>query len=133
MHRNLHNAVIHWSFFSFLGSKKFSVTTLKIYRQFYVTYPQLASPVAQFLDNHLAIGQSATDQFIVPTTAQKALPILVDSFSIFNRLSFTHLVALLPIADPLERAFYETMAIKGTWSSRELERQIDSNYYRSLL
>ena len=130
-----------------LGSKKFSVTTLKIYRQFYVTYPQLVSPVAQFLDNHLAIGQSATDQlvlpenqsieksqsltdqFIVPTTAQKALPILVDSFSIFNRLSFTHLVALLPIADPLERAFYETMAIKGTWSSRELERQIDSNYY----
>ena len=130
-----------------LGSKKFSVTTLKIYRQFYVTYPQLASPVAQFLDNHLAIGQSATDQlvlsenqsieksqsltdqFIVPTTAQKALPVLVDSFSIFNRLSFTHLVALLPIADPLERAFYETMAIKGTWSSRELERQIDSNYY----
>ena len=130
-----------------LGSKKFSVTTLKIYRQFYVTYPQLASPVAQFLDNHLAIGQSATDQlvlpenqsieksqsltdqFIVPTTAQKALPILVDSFSIFNRLSFTHLVALLPIADPLERAFYETMAIRGTWSSRELERQIDSNYY----
>ena len=130
-----------------LGSKKFSVTTLKIYRQFYVTYPQLASPVAQFLDNHLAIGQSATgqlvlpenqsieksqsltDQFIVPTTAQKALPILVDSFSIFNRLSFTHLVALLPIADPLERAFYEIMAIKGTWSSRELERQIDSNYY----
>ena len=130
-----------------LGSKKFSVTTLKIYRQFYVTYPQLASPVAQFLDNHLAIGQSATDplvlpesqsieksqsltdQFIVPTTAQKALPVLVDSFSIFNRLSFTHLVALLPIADPLERAFYEAMAIKGTWSSRELERQIDSNYY----
>ena len=130
-----------------LGSKKFSVTTLKIYRQFYVTYPQLASPVAQFLDNHLAIGQSATDQlvlpenqsieksqsltdqFIVPTTAQKALPVLVDSLSIFNRLSFTHLVALLPIADPLERAFYETMAIKGTWSSRELERQIDSNYY----
>ena len=130
-----------------LGSKKFSVTTLKIYRQFYVTYPQLASPVAQFLDNYLAIGQSATgqlvlpenqsieksqsltDQFIVPTTAQKALPILVDSFNIFNRLSFTHLVALLPIADPLERAFYETMAIKGTWSSRELERQIDSNYY----
>ena len=130
-----------------LGSKKFSVTTLKIYRQFYVTYPQLASPVAQFLDNYLAIGQSATgqlvlpenqsieksqsltDQFIVPTTAQKALPVLVDSFNIFNRLSFTHLVALLPIADPLERAFYETMAIKGTWSSRELERQIDSNYY----
>ncbi|MBQ0082919.1 MAG: DUF1016 family protein, partial [bacterium] len=31
--------------------------------------------------------------------------------------------------DPLERAFYETMAIRGTWSVRELQRQIDSNYY----
>lgn len=31
--------------------------------------------------------------------------------------------------DPLQRAFYETMAIRGTWSVRELQRQIDSNYY----
>lgn len=45
-----------------LGAKKFSATTLKIYRQFYVTYPQLSSPIAQFLTKHLAIGQSATDQ-----------------------------------------------------------------------
>lgn len=42
---------------------------------------------------------------------------------------FTHLAAILPISDPLERAFYETMAIRGTWSVRELQRQIDSNYY----
>lgn len=48
---------------------------------------------------------------------------------LFNKLSFTHLVAILPISDPLERAFYETMAIRGTWSVRELQRQIDSNYY----
>ena len=49
-----------------LGSKKFSATTLKIYRQFYMTYPQLSSPVAQFLTNHLAIGQSPTDQLVLP-------------------------------------------------------------------
>lgn len=54
---------------------------------------------------------------------------IVDISKIFNKLSFTHLVSLLTIADPLERAFYETMAIKYTWSSRELERQIDSKYY----
>ena len=47
----------------------------------------------------------------------------------FDKLSFTHLAAILPICDPLERAFYETMAIRGTWSVRELQRQIDSNYY----
>ena len=99
------------------------------------------------MTKHLAIGQSATDQlvltenqaieksqsltdqFILPATAHTESPVLVDSFCIFNKLSFTHLVALLPITNPLERAFYETMAIKGTWSSRELERQIDSNYF----
>ena len=48
-----------------LGSKKFSATTLKIYRQFYVTYPQLGSPVAQFLTNHLSIGQAVTDQLLL--------------------------------------------------------------------
>lgn len=130
-----------------LGNKKFSVTTLKIYRQFYMTYPQLCSPIGHFLSHYRAIGQSLTDQleppenqliqksqsltdqFTTPTSEHKEIPILVDSFSIFNRLSFTHLVVLLPITDSLERAFYETMAIKGTWSSRELQRQIDSNYY----
>lgn len=33
------------------------------------------------------------------------------------------------VKDPLKRAFYETMAIRGTWSVRELQRQIDTNYY----
>ena len=48
---------------------------------------------------------------------------------LFNRLSFTHFAAILPCKDPLQRAFYETMAIRGTWSVRELQRQIESNYY----
>ena len=48
---------------------------------------------------------------------------------VFKFLSFTHLAAILPCKEPLQRAFYETMAIRGTWSVRELQRQIDSNYY----
>lgn len=130
-----------------LGDKKFSVTTLKIYRQFYMTYSQLLAPIAQFLKTNLAIGQSATDQlqlidsqtskkgqsvtdqFVMPMLQEKQNSVLVDSSNLFNKLSFTHLVSLIPINDPLKRAFYETMAIKGTWSVRELQRQIDSNYY----
>ena len=60
---------------------------------------------------------------------EKHNSILVDSSNLFNKLSFTHLVSFIPINDPLKRAFYETMAINGTWSVRELQRQIDSNYY----
>ena len=130
-----------------LGDKKFSVTTLKIYRQFYMTYSQLFAPIAQFLKTNLAIGQSATDQlqlidsqtskkgqsvtdqFVMPMLQEKHNSVLVDSSNLFNKLSFTHLVSLIPINDPLKRAFYETMAINGTWSVRELQRQIDSNYY----
>lgn len=46
-------------------------------------------------------------------------------------MSFSHLIELLPIDDPLKRTFYEVEAIIGTWSIRELRRQINSlNYER---
>lgn len=112
-----------------LGKKKYSVTTLKIYRQFYQVYSHLDEEVAGFLLSQSQIGQSVTDQFGGVAVSDKIAPLAVKSNLLFNKLSFTHLVAILPITDPLERAFYETMAIRGTWSVRELQRQIDSNYY----
>jgi len=54
----------------------------------------------------------------------KAVPQMV-----FDRLSFTHIVRILHVEDPLQRAFYAIEAMRGPWSVRELERQIDSNYY----
>ena len=73
----------------------------------------------------ITISQSLTDQFKMQSEGSY----LVAPEDLFNRLSFTHLVTLLPIEGTLKRAFYETMAIKGTWSVRELERQIDTNLY----
>jgi predicted nuclease of restriction endonuclease-like (RecB) superfamily len=43
---------------------------------------------------------------------------------LLRSLSFTHFVELLDIADPQKRAFYETQAIRGNWTSRELSRQM---------
>lgn len=48
---------------------------------------------------------------------------------LFDRLSFTHIVQLIHIEDSMERAFYAIEAMRGPWSVRELQRQIDSNYY----
>ena len=45
---------------------------------------------------------------------------------ILTRLSFSQIVELLKLDDPLKRTFYEIEAIKGTWSVRELKRQIGS-------
>lgn len=82
---------------------------------------QLQLPVSQLVE----ISQSLTDQSV----SVRENVVYTPATNLFNRLSFTHLVSLLPIENPLKRAFYETMAIRGTWSVRELERQIDTNYY----
>ena len=117
-----------------LGNQ-YALSTLKLYRLFYLTYPQLGSVISDFLI-HLPIGQSMISQLDSKdsnaVTIRQSLIAQFDGVNpemLFNRLSFTHFAAILPCKDPLQRAFYETMAIRGTWSVRELQRQIDSNYY----
>ena len=112
--------------------KKYTFSTLKLYRLFYLTYPQLGNCVGGFLLK-LPIGQSLISQSVLEsgTTIPQLYtePIIMDSELLFNRLSFTHLAAIISLKNPMQRAFYEIMAIKGTWSVRELQRQIDTNYF----
>ena len=48
---------------------------------------------------------------------------------LLTHLSFTHLRQIMTLDDPLERYFYEFECIRGTWSVRELKRQIATNLY----
>lgn len=48
---------------------------------------------------------------------------------IINKLSFTHLREIMTIDDPTIRYFYEQECMRGTWSVRELRRQISSNLH----
>lgn len=51
---------------------------------------------------------------------------------LISKLSFSHIREIMLQDDPLARFFYETECIKGTWSVRELRRQIATNlYFRS--
>lgn len=123
--------------------KTFSYRTLRLYRQFYLVYYRLGLPIKKYLCGNLSIGQSVIAKLqssqnegliiwqsvIAKSSDVVGNEVWVDPQKLFDKLSFTHLAAILPITDPLERAFYETMAIRGTWSVRELQRQIDSNYY----
>jgi predicted nuclease of restriction endonuclease-like (RecB) superfamily len=125
----------------------FSYRSLKVYRQFYITYSHLGEQVYLFVQSLTSIGQTVSAQLQLPDiqnveirqsliaksaqigqTVTDQLP-GVKPEQLFNRLSFSHLTTILPCKDPLKRTFYETMAIRGTWSVRELQRQIDSNYY----
>jgi len=87
--------------------------------------------------------RQASDKSVIPPLSQtKALEkyvqgivqtpseqLSVPSQKIISRLSFSHISELLPIADPLKRAFYEIECMKGTWSVRELRRQINSLHF----
>ena len=153
-----------------LDTKGFSARNLWIFRQLYLTYPQ----IGQALDELPQIGPSVTllsknpsqpahnkgREILHPPGAlsqsppisettpivqspialfesssqyQRALVKLTEPYvpgtKLLSKLSYTHLSLLLPIKDPLKRAFYEIEAIKGTWSVRELKRQISSLYF----
>ena len=66
------------------------------------------------------------DGFAMQTINGEVLPVPQMAF---DRLPFSHFTLLIHINDPLKRAFYAIQAMRGPWSYRELQRQIDSNYY----
>ena len=130
-----------------LNEDGLSYRNLKLFRQFYQSFPELEECVCEFITHSFSIGQQATDQFQFGINMQKMIGQPLDAQSnirqnnsnkyddiinpkcVFESLSYSHLVQLMNIADPAEKVFYEVQAIKGIWSKRELKRQIDSNLY----
>ena len=130
-----------------LHIKGYSYSDLKLYRLFFSQYRHLFPAIAQYVLDTPGIGQSLVGQLGGEQISQS----LIDQFrsgspqqlqqqnenslpsvppeKLFNCLSYTHFVQLLPIEDQLERTFYEVECIKGTWSTRELKRQIDSGFF----
>ena len=105
-----------------LQTQGLSARNLKLYRQFYLMYPQIGKILTPFLTR---FGLMPIAQFNSSST--EALQVPPDK--LISRLSYTHLVQLLPIQEALKRTFYEVEAIKGNWSTGELKRQIGSLYF----
>lgn len=102
--------------------KGFSLTNLKLMRQFYLQY---RSRLGQSPTDPLAPGrkgQSSTDQS----------PGSSESPSSLFTLSWTHYVLLLSIQKPEERDFYEIEATSQNWSVKELKRQFSTSLYERL-
>ncbi len=92
----------------------FSLTNLKLMRQFY-------------LQNVDRMGQTSSDLSVPEAIGQT----LSDRSSAF-RLSWSHCVFLLGIKNPNERSFYEIEACDQSWTLRELKRQFDSGLFERL-
>ncbi len=104
---------------------------LRLCRQFYLVYPQIRKslisesrlvPIRKSLISKLPLIEPAARPVPSASPAMAAEKLLTS-------LSFTHFLELIKIDDSLKRAFYEIECIKGTWSVRELKRQIGSLYY----
>lgn len=128
------------------------------FRQFYLMYPQIGQTLSdqswltffvppEINRNTLAKVGTVSPLFKNKQIRGARLPNLPDSAKVgtaspllktasqvppgklLTKLSYSHLELLLNIDDPLKRTFYELECIKGTWSVRELKRQISSLYY----
>lgn len=107
-------------------------TILKNCRRFYLAYPQIKdyltaiSPTAS--KKSLGKSPTASDKSsqISPTTSDN---FITPAAELVSKLSFSHIVEILTIDDPLARLFYETECIRYCWSVKELRRQISTNLY----
>lgn len=86
------------------------------------------SPTAEsvWTEGTAAVTGTSSDGFALSLSDGS---VKADPQAVFDRLSFTHIVQLIHVEDSLQRAFYAIEAIRGPWSVRELQRQIDTNYY----
>ena len=111
----------------------FSVTNLKLMRQFFVELKgrigQQAADLFQIQQQpavKLALtakGQKPSDQLPISAKASRKSPFT---------LSWSHYVELLTVKDPDERSFYEIESTNSGWSLPELRRQKASSLYERL-
>ena len=99
----------------------FSADNLEHMRSFYAFYPP--SAISETLSRNSSAGALPT----ISQTASRKLS-LIDLAQTFV-LPWSAYVRLLSVKDDHARAFYETEALRGGWSVRQLDRQIGSQFY----
>ena len=88
----------------------YSLTNLKQFRHFYLAWPALQKEKGQTLSDQLAVRDFSA-RFPLPWSAY---------------------VSLLSVKNEQARKFYETEALRGGWSVRQLDRQINSLFYERI-
>ena len=117
------------------------------FKEFYLMYPQIKMAILQrdvipvefalrVLPSKwfMEVNSSQLGKVGSPTPQLQGIENQTDPWFLLTKLSYTHIEQLLTMEDAAKRRFYEKECIQGTWSVRELKRQINSLYYeRSLM
>lgn len=124
-----------------VNRKGLTETLFKNSRKFYRLYPQMVENIigviSPTVSDKLLESKDASglcDAQMTENEHVEKSPTVSDGFRttgqmIISRLSFSHIVEIMTVDDPLARFFYEQECIKCTWSVRELRRQISTNLY----
>ncbi|EMB2839703.1 MULTISPECIES: PDDEXK nuclease domain-containing protein [Pseudomonadota] len=99
----------------------FGVNNLESMRRFYLAYPQ--PEISQTLSGKL--GNESPPEKSQTVSGKLSLSELAQVFT----LPWSAYVRLLSVKDDHARRFYETEALRGGWSVRQLDRQIGSQFY----
>ena len=118
------------------GMEGMASRSLRLYRQFYLTYPQIRQTVSAeslsslFLETIWQSLSAKSGTGTLTGIVGKVSPKLqAPPDLLIKSLSFSHFAELIAIEDFLKRTFYEIECIRGNWSVRELKRQVSSLYY----
>ncbi|MBQ0094343.1 MAG: DUF1016 family protein [Bacteroidetes bacterium] len=118
-----------------VARKGLTETLFKWSRTFYRLYPQIRTLVSTAYSIDAPKSASVMHEFKTSDNmpVEKCTSVMSKFIStaedIINKLSFTHLREIMTIDDPTIRYFYEQECMRGTWSVRELRRQISSNLH----
>lgn len=124
-----------------VNRKGLTETLFKNSRKFYRLYPQMVENIigviSPTVSDKLLESKDASglcDAQMTENEHVEKSPTVSDGFRttgqmIISRMSFSHIVEIMTVDDPLARYFYEQECIKCTWSVRELRRQISTNLY----
>jgi len=108
--------------------KGVSPDVLERMRGFYLRYPQLRAHISATPSRKLPIPPERSQVETSAAASRKSealMPAVLPPERILQ-LSWSHLVELIRLDDPWERAFYENECLRRNWSVRQLQRQIGS-------
>jgi predicted nuclease of restriction endonuclease-like (RecB) superfamily len=97
------------------------------YLRFYRLYPQIAGTLSP---PFAALKPPAPARKVGTPPPQSPTDAAADPLPLLTRLSYSHIEELVNLDDAAQRSFYESEALRGHWSVRELKRQIATQYYQ---
>jgi predicted nuclease of restriction endonuclease-like (RecB) superfamily len=94
-------------------------------REFYTAYPVFRGTLSPEINEEIDLPEDSLE----PIRGSLTPELGISPEKLIQSLSYSHFVELIPIENPLKRAFYEIECIRGNWSVRELKRQVATLYF----